>query len=140
MNEGFVTSVIAKKLKEKGFREKCLAYYTPYGGMLFFNTVNVDKRPTGYEVNFTECKKCYNCYLENNIDAPTISQVLEWLRKNRKLHISTKPYPCEDGLMWMYEVRKFSSVLVCVVANETGFQEPEQAELAGIKYVFDNLI
>ena len=74
------------------------------------------------------------------IAAPTISQVLKWLRENYKLHISTKPYPCEDGLMWMYEVRKFSSVLVCVVANKTGFQEPELATFAGIDDVLDNLI
>lgn len=98
---------------------------------------------------YTDLLYCHNTGIGENqiiddteycVDAPTISQVLKWLRENHNLHISTKPYPCEDGLMWMYEVRKFSSVLVCVVANKTGFQEPEQAALAGIDYVLDNLI
>lgn len=131
-----VTFEIAKKLKEKGFYYKCVSTYDK-DGMLGDNYI----QPTSIRaIGFDELLSSHNVENDGCIDAPTISQVLEWLRKNHKLHISTKPYPCEDGLMWMYEVRKFSSVLVCVVTNKTGFQEPEQAELAGIKYVLDNLI
>lgn len=112
MNEDFVPYELAVKLNEKGFD---------------YETRDI------YERNTLACRY-------EDVPKPTISQVLKWLRENHKLHISTKPYPCEDGLMWMYEVRKFSSVLVCVVVNKTGFYEPEQAAIAGIEYCLDNLI
>lgn len=57
----------------------------------------------------------------------------EWLRNTHNLHISTKPYPCEDGLMWMYEIRQFTQYLVCIIKNKTGFREAEEALLNGIK-------
>lgn len=72
--------------------------------------------------------------------APTIPQALEWLRSQKSIHISTKPYPCEDGLKWMYEIRKFSHVLVSVIENKTGFNTPEQAENAGIEIVLDKWV
>ena len=59
----------------------------------------------------------------------------KWLRNTHNLHISTKPYPCEDGLMWMYEIRQFTPYLVCVIKNKTGFQKEEEALLEGIKEV-----
>lgn len=101
---------IAKRLKEKGFDWVKITTYNPK-------------------------TKVRNNHLE-----PTISQVLKWLRDKFFLHISTKPYPCEDGLMWMYEIRKFNNHIVFVVANKTGFVKEEEASLAGIEYVLDNLL
>ena len=72
--------------------------------------------------------------------APTIEQVLKWLREKFFIHISTKPYPCEDGIMWMYEIRKFSQYATFILANKTGFAKEEQAALAGIERVIDNFI
>ena len=57
----------------------------------------------------------------------------KWLRENHNLHISTKPYPNEGGLMWMFEIRKFSPYLVSVIVNKTGFYDSEEALLEGIK-------
>lgn len=57
----------------------------------------------------------------------------KWLRNTHNLHISTKPYPCEDGLMWMYEIRRFTPYLVCVIKNKTGFREAEEALSEGVK-------
>ena len=131
MNEDFVTYEIAVKLKEKGFKELCLAYYTNYD-ILYYNY-------------YHKAGACYrDCYLSHNsmpkdsvsgkfVDAPTISQCLKWLREEYCLHISTKPYPCEDGVMWMYEVRKFNIYIVAVVANKTGFIKEEQSALSGIE-------
>ena len=129
----FVTFEIAKKLNEIGFDYPCIDAFNRFGctyrnGWCEYLDDRNDEFITLADLH------------EGDYLLPTISQVLKWLRENHNLHISTKPYPCEDGLMWMYEVRKFSSVLVCVVANKTGFQEPEQAALAGIDYVLDNLI
>lgn len=126
----FVGFELAKKLEEKGFPQH-------------WSDDDYITENEGYECHFEVGTHYNRCLIPEHlptIAAPTISQVLKWLRENHKLHISTKPYPCEDGLMWLYEVRKFSSVLVCVVANKTGFQEPEIATLAGVEYVLDNLI
>ena len=109
--EDFVTLEIAKKLKEKGFPIK-----------------------TKTEGKFGLTK------LKEVEILPTISQVLKWLRKKYFIHISTKPYPCEDGLMWLYEIRKFSEYIIAIVADKTGFTQEEQAALAGIEYTLDNLI
>ena len=84
--------------------------------------------------NYIETMDC------DEIIAPTISQVLKWLRDKFFLHISQKPYPCEDGLMWMYEIRKINKYIVFVVVNKTGFVTEEEASVAGIKYSLDNLI
>lgn len=67
------------------------------------------------------------------IKAPTLYEAQKWLRNTHNLHISTKPYPCEDGLMWMYEIRRFTPYLVCVIKNKTGFREAEKALSKGIK-------
>ena len=57
----------------------------------------------------------------------------KWLREKLNIHISTKPYPNEGGLMWMFEIRKFSPYLVSVIVNKTGFYDSEEALLEGIK-------
>ena len=134
----FVDFNLARKLKEKGFREKCFATYSSYGGIFKFNEIDTDKIVGN--LNIKDFGKCYNCYEKgSNIDAPTIPQVLKRLRDEFSFHISTKPYLCEDGLMWMYEVRKFKPHIIFVVANKKGFTEEKLATLAGIEYVL-NLI
>lgn len=125
----FVTFEIAKKLKEKGF----ILDYNLYGYKPVYSDVNTIKliwNIGAYEKD----------YFGENIPCPVISQVLKWLRDKFFLHISQKPYPCEDGLMWMYEIRKFNKYTVFGIANKTGFVEEEAAALAGIEYVLDNLI
>jgi hypothetical protein len=129
MNEDFVPYELAVKLKEKGYPQHIAddAYIIDNEGEEEYDIG--ERLPIPLVPDYMDI-----------VAAPTISQVLKWLRENHKLHISTKPYPCEDGLRWMYEVRKFSSVLVCVVVNKTGFHEPEQAAIARIEYCLVNLI
>lgn len=127
--EDFVTFEIAKKLKEKGFPQHITedAY--------IIDNDEEDKYQIGDRLPIPLIPD----YM-NDIAAPTISQVLKWFRKKYSIHISTKPYSCEDGLMWLYEIRKFSKYIIAVVANKTGFTEEEQAALAGIEYVLENII
>lgn len=135
--EDLVTFEIAKKLKEKGFREECLYHYPNCGeDYAEANYIHGDDR---FDINTDYLYQCNNndSYL---IDAPTISQTLKWLREKHSIHISTKPYNCEDGTMWLYEIRKFNKCIIFVIANRTGFVKEEQAVLAGIEYVLDNLI
>lgn len=117
---------IAKKLKEKGFSLEKAEIYGKFDNDGLFH-------PQLY-FNYIETMDC------DEIIAPTISQVLKWLRDKFFLHISQKPYPCEDGLMWMYEIRKINKYIVFVVVNKTGFVTEEEASVASIKYSLDNLI
>lgn len=80
MTEELVTLETAKLLKEKGFREDCMAFYTKDG--LF---------------------KC-NAYINTNIlklPSPTQSIAQKWLRENKKLHIEIS-YMYGD--YWIYDI------------------------------------
>ena len=135
MNEDFAPFELAVKLKEKGFREECFARYSCYNEGYF--------ERNSYHPATESVFHCYNNDEDLGrfyADAPTISQVLKWFRKKYSIHISTKPHPCEDGIMWLYEIRKFNKCRSVVVANKTGFIKEEQANIAGIKCVLDNLI
>lgn len=132
--EDLVILEMAKKLKEKGFREECLCHYV--GKDLVYNI----ESPIANNQFWFSHNKYDNLWHRDNVDAPTISQVLKWLRDKFFLHISQKPYPCEDGLMWMYEIRKINKYIVFVIVNKTGFVTEEEASVAGIEYSLDNLI
>lgn len=139
MMEDFVPFEIAKKLKEKGFTcEIPFAMYNEIACFYFLTTA----APYIVCASGFKYREYYNYedFDEHDYVAPTISQVLKWFRKKYSIHISTKPYSCEDGLMWLYEIRKFNKNIVFVMANKTGFVEEEQASIAGIAYVLDNLI
>jgi hypothetical protein len=119
MSKDFVPFELAVKLKEKGYPQ-CV-----YGIYHMLDACYVEEGEFFEKGCITEAERAYT--------APTISQVLKWLREKYLIHISTKPYPCEDGVMWMYEVRKFNTYIVAVVANKTGFVKEEQAALSGIE-------
>lgn len=141
----FVAFEIAKKLKEKGFREKCFAIYTPYSRTFKFNEINVDKRPTSYKLNIEEFRECYNYYKENNIDAPTISQVLKWFREEHHLHFEVVATACWYNLIISDTPEKGGTDRYYSYANDddsnnSGWDEYEDCVLYGIKYVLDNLI
>ena len=85
MKEDFVGYNLAVKLKKKGFKDLCFAYYTNTND-LYFN------------YSHKAGAKYSDCYLSHNlmpkdsvsgkfVDAPTISQVLKWLREEKSLHI-----------------------------------------------------
>lgn len=128
--EDFVTFEIAKKLKEKGFREYCIAQ-VELDNTISFNYV--------FDNNLRTVLKCHN-KLEPYVDAPTIYQVLKWLRKEKKLHIElwvTGKRPIE----WHHTIHTLNHS-----GNTQGWSSGEvcdsyeQAALAGIEYVLNNLI
>lgn len=124
----FVTFEIAKKLKEKGFREKCLGFYTSTNSF-YYNNTNVCSDVS----DLLEC--CNESEEYDDIDAPTISQVLKWLREEKKMHIII-PASFDEGYWW--EVRDFNREISEYSDNE--FDSYEKAAIAGIEYVIDNLI
>ena len=138
MTEYFVSFDLAKKLKEKGFREKCLAFYTSTKSF-YYNNTNVCSDVE----DLLEC--CNESEEYDDIDAPTISQVLKWLRQEKKIHICIDIY--DDG--WFFDTASFYKEDTEVYEIEWSYMSSnvtphydsyEQAAIAGIEYILDNLI
>ena len=119
--EDFVPFELAKKLEGLGFDESSLFFYRE-----------------------DDEDKCVHCVDTNQplIDAkitiaPTISQVLKWLRDEKKLHISIE-YGYAEIPIWDFEIRLIGNYGRWWT-DET-YSSYEQAILAGIEYALDNLI
>lgn len=130
MNEDFVTHRLAVKLKEKGFNEPCYGYYHCNGGNDSFELCGNGNR------DFLNSKNQYR------VAAPTIPQVLKWLREEKKLHIMIDIWKVDFNdttYKWGYDIVNLTTTHVdgCDTQCANGY---EQAALAGIEYVLDNLI
>lgn len=111
---------LAKKLKERGFNWLCSHYYR------------------------LKCKDLFRVYpcedwsdIEERINAPTISQVLKWLRESKKMFVQIEI----NGMGYIvsiYRRKYFDSELIYPLKNK--FDTYEHAALAGIEYCLDNLI
>lgn len=128
--EDFVNFEIAKKLKEKGFKEQCLAYYTKDSGFYYNTSYGSD-----VENAFKSFNSRPNHICGKRIDAPTISQVLKWLREEKGIHVCITLGEFSD---WVYDVSRIDGNMFCKA--EDGFESYEQAALAGVNYCLDNLI
>ena len=133
MNEDFAPFELAVKLKEKGFDEPCYGYYHCNGGNDSFELCG--------DRDFLNSKN------KHRIAAPTIPQVLKWLREQKKIHICIYPTKCNfdtdiysnvgryyhsEADRWMLGYRK-----------EVTFTDGITWEFAmeqALKYVLDNLI
>lgn len=120
-----VTYKIGKKLQEKGY---------PHGYNRF-----------GYRPIYSdECTIRYlwdtgaydEEYYGENIPCPTISEVLKWLREEKKIAINIEFIPH----VWQYKIFDMSFEGRFEPCGKTFYDEYEEAALAGITYVLDNLI
>jgi hypothetical protein len=140
MNEDFVTYELAVKLKEKGFREKCFAYYSSYSGTLHYNEIK-DAVPSRLTV--TDFGKCHNYFIGNVIDAPAISQVLKWFRK-KKIYIVIAVNPTlstKDKIAYYYQVYSNSNgVTSDYYESEECYAQWEDCAIESIKSVLKYLI
>ena len=136
----FVNFEIAKKLKEKGFKEECLCHYI--GEDLFSNI----ESPIANNQFWFSHNKYDNIWHRDNVDAPTISQVLKWLREEKNISIEVSIH-C--SLKWMCGIYDFSDGIADFTQYDYNgiddtvyilYDSYEQAALAGIEYVLDNLI
>lgn len=123
--EDFVPFEIAKKLKEKGFTCKYpFAMYNEDGK--FYPLYSSDKYY--YEISDFDSR---------DFIAPTISQVLKWLREEKKLHIVIIIW----GRTWGYNIIELpSGRSLHWTAYQEDIKSYEDAAIAGIEYVLDNLI
>ena len=123
----FVTFELAKKLKEKGFR--CNHPFAMYDvGGLFYACYT----SAGYYDYYD-----YDDFGERGYIAPTISQVLKWLREAKRIHLTIDIW----GRTWGYDVLTLpSGSSLHWTAYDEKINSYEDAALAGIEYVIDNLI
>ena len=123
MNEDFITYESAKKLKEKGFDWQTFDWYDMAGNFC-----------KGFMPRELMCREYY---------APTISQVLKWLREEKLILIGLSPmqeYGGDEVIEWCSTVYKADKQGGLSWQEEFYYQSYEQAALAGIEYVLGNLI
>lgn len=130
MNEDFAPFELAVKLKEKGFNIPFYFYYrTDDKSLRHANVTN----PLVY------CDKID----DEVVIAPTISQVLKWLREEKLILIGLSPmqeYGGDEVVEWCATVYKADKQGGLSWKEEFYYQSYEQAAIAGIEYVLDNLI
>ena len=72
--------------------------------------------------------------------APYCSDVVLWLNEHKNIHISSRPYYCENGLCWMFEIRKCGDYTVSLLKTGTGYISSEAAIRQGISYYLTNIM
>lgn len=148
----FVDKQLALKLKEKGFDKPCFGFYNLIQDELQLYCAN-NKNVT-YKNILTSVYK--NKVL---VDAPTIEQVLKWLREEKDIHIKsdisfryTNEHKKDKNgtYSWFMNVSKpFWSFLIrkikngnCVYDNTTAsnneYSSYEDACISGIEYLINN--
>lgn len=164
----FVDFSLAVKLKEKGFDYKCLFVYNKeqiinpeivkaFGELSDDGYCELTKEGGGkldwsfVYINEYQLIQYRDVLIpRETIKAPTIAQALKWLRNTRELFIS----PCvitdyqddfhRDTTYWSFIIANISSGDYIYIeyerVTENRYDSYEQAALAGIEYVLDNLI
>lgn len=136
----FVNFDIAKKLKEKGFNEPCFGWYYATPTCAFDHKENIvfnhsELRGATYDELLLPANG-------DNINAPTIEQVLKWLREKHATHIEISLG--RNG--WYFEIiqyeyyeeeKEYGCKLITISVINDSY---EDSALAGIEYSLDNLI
>lgn len=120
MKKEFVPYDIAVKLKEKGF---------PIPTNIVYATYNQDGKLCPMKIVWETINK--------KPIAPTIGQVLEWLRKEKRLFVEV----CLLSGGWSYVIREVAPVRGFDLKIHAKYEDSwEAAALSGIEYVLDNMI
>jgi hypothetical protein len=136
----FVSSETSKKLKEKGFKEECLCHYI--GDDLVYNI----ESPIANNQLWFSHNKFDNIWHRDNYDAPTISQVLQWFRKEHHLHFEIVSAAFGYDLIISDTPDKGGTYRYLAYVNDDGsnnagaWDKYEDCILYGIEYVLNNLI
>ena len=123
----FVNFKLAQKLKEKGFSLEKTEIYGKFDSDGLFH-------PQLY-FNYIETMDC------DEIIAPTISQVLKWLREVKKIYIGATYLPKDmDYKDIYYAYIQHIGYYKKTIYPDGSYDNWEEATLNGIEYVLDNLI
>lgn len=129
----FVTFEISKKLKEKGYpqlKKGTLAMYNEEGEWFSLAQYLDD-----YEY-------CFDDFDEHDCVAPTISQVLKWLREEKDIFIEIT-VDVNDKFNYYFGIyKKGNDTWEYIGQNDTYdyFEMYEEAAMAGIEWVLDNIL
>lgn len=128
MNADFVPFELAVKLKEKGFDYPCIAHYD----------INKELKVVIREPIF------WHSDVLSYTDAPTISQVLKWLREEKKIYIVIAVNPTlstKDKIAYYYQVySNCNGVTSDYYESEECYAQWEDCAIGSIKSVFKYLI
>ena len=125
ITEDYVSFEVAKLLKEKGFNEKCVAYYP--------QCITPIKLTFGGRVNYNSSNKFK---MLPPISAPTHQMTMAWLREK---NISIEPSVVKPHY-WVYTIYEILNNKVKELYNDGGFDSYKKAVEAALKYVLKNLI
>lgn len=113
-------------------------------GSLFSNSIDTYDRPN-QELDYSDFQKCFNGGNPIRlVDAPTISQVLKWLRDEKKLHIEFVGNAC--GYLYIVSDIPSEGGTDRYCSDYSGpdnggtWNKYEDCALNAIQYVLDNLI
>lgn len=133
MRNKFLTFEIAKKLKEKGFKQD----YNIFGYKLIFSDENTIK-------HISNIGAYKNDYFGINIPCPSIDEVLEWLREEKGVYVSIGVFPTfstKNNMHFCYTIKTESDGSnMKVIESEYTYSEYSEAELNCIEYIIDNIL
>lgn len=146
----FVNKELAIKLKEKGFDKPCFGWY------------DIENNDDKLILNVHEGTLSYKNLLEytNDIktiaDAPTIEQILEWLRDEKNVYIGIMPYfamSTKNNIMWQWEILLVGKIIECEntlytvkdynytkLASADHYETYDDACTAAINFIVEHLI
>jgi hypothetical protein len=127
---------LAKKLKEKGF--DCNEPFAMYNELGIFHPLYTSCDETLENCIFgNRGYYDYDDFDEYDCVCPTISQVLKWLREEKKRFVVI--HPTGHVVHYYYTVHNLARSFDTLEYTQS-FATYEQAAIAGIEYVIDNLI
>ena len=139
MNEDFVTFEMAKRLKEKGFPQR--PDYFNYSSYYDWDGLRKIHSLSNASVWFDP-----NISRDNIYFAPTISQVLKWLREEKKIHFEFVAAAYGYNVIISQTPEAGGTDYYFTHMNDDGpndggaWDRYEDAALYCIEYVLDNLI
>jgi hypothetical protein len=137
MNKDFTLYSEALELKQLGFDEPCIAYYTvvPEENINWFT---ISEQAVTDSSNIFGSSKNYNTKwfeTEGTISAPTYSQCFRWFREKHQLKCCIIPLVCGRGYSDLYESRIHQEKhSVSIIGN---YKIYEEAELACLKELIE---
>ena len=142
--ENFVPFEIAQKLKEKGYSQDTNKHNAWYATEYYKNSClgeyfEGELTPIGEYGN--KINALHIIEVENKgVIAPTISQVLKWLRESKKMFVQISLFQyCYDYCILDTEMVYYDNEHKVLHQGPTGYSY-EEAAIAGIEYCLDNLI
>lgn len=135
IKEDYVSFEVAKLLKEKGFAEKCISYYS--------QCTTPEKLTFGGKVNYNNDSK-WNFKMCPPVSAPTHQMAMKWLREiyNTYIVITAEfSLNADDDITYHYDIWTHPDKYTVNHNHYDGrFISNEEAVEAALKYALINLI